>query len=130
MTSSRGVVKCGTNAGGVLARIAQEPEAKSDTKEPGPDLAQLVSDLSSRTYRVHELATLKLRLVGEPALPYLKKAMTGTDLETYRRAEKLTAQIRRAADERRRDLLAGGLPKHIHPSFAFTGGALSALPLR
>jgi hypothetical protein len=103
----------------LLARIAQEPEAKAETKEAAPDLGQLVRDLSSPTYRVREMATLKLRLVGEPALPHLKKAMTGTDLETFRRAEKLTAQIRRAADERRRDLLAGGLPKHIHPSFAF-----------
>jgi hypothetical protein len=102
-----------------LARIAEEPAAKAKTQEPGPDLAQLVGDLSSPKYRVREVATLKLRLVGEPALPYLKKAMTGTDLETFRRAEKLTTQIRLAADERRRDLLAGGLPKHIHPSFAF-----------
>jgi hypothetical protein len=102
-----------------LARIAEEPEAKAQTKEAGPDLAQLVRDLSSPTYRVREMATIKLRLVGEPALPHLKKALTGTDLETYRRAEKLTAQIRHAADERRRDLLAGGLPKHLHPSFVF-----------
>jgi hypothetical protein len=102
-----------------LARIAEEPEAKAQTKEAGPDLAQLVRDLSSPKYRVREMATLKLRLVGEPALPHLKKAMSGAELETYRRAEKLTAQIRQAADERRRDLLGGGLPKHIHPSFAF-----------
>jgi hypothetical protein len=111
-----------------LSRIGLEREAKAGGKEAGPDIAgpdiaQLVRDLSDPKYRVRASATLKLRLIGEPALPYLKKAMASGDLETSRRAEQLWEQIRNAAAELRKEMLTKGLPGHLRPSLAFASRA-------
>ena len=69
--------------------------------------------------RVRESATLKLRLLGEPALPYLEKARKSNDLEVVRRAGGLRAQILQVAAIRRKDLLSKDLLRHLRPTFAF-----------
>src|SRR5207237_1434313 len=50
---------------------------------------------------------------------YLEKAIKSDDLETARRAERIKAEIVRAAEVRRKELLSGRLTRAVKPSFAF-----------
>ncbi|MCI0638328.1 MAG: hypothetical protein L0Y72_13745 [Gemmataceae bacterium] len=105
----------------LLAKIAQgtaEDLAKKQKSET-VDIEQLVRDLGDSIYRVRESANVKLRLVGEPALPYLEKVIGKADLETSRRAQRLYGQISEVAAQRRKELLAKDLPKFVRPTFAF-----------
>ncbi len=106
----------------VLAKMADASSLDLKGRPPGDDLdiGKLVRDLGDKVYRVREGANLRLRLIGEPALPYLEKAITAApDLETVRRAQKLKLQISEVAAERRKELLAKDLPKFVRPTFAF-----------
>src|SRR5262245_10675237 len=95
-------------------------DLKKQDKDEAIDFAKLIEDLGSNLYRVREAASTKLRLLGEPAVPYLEKAIkAGKDLETVRRAEKLWTQINNVAAERRKELLSKDLPKFVRPTFAF-----------
>jgi hypothetical protein len=104
-----------------LAAVADHPDL--DKAPPGKasavDIAGLIKDLDSPRFRDRELATLKLRLVGEPALPQLKKAMDAPrSLEAFRRAEKVWVVISTAIAERRKELLADDLPA-LRPRLTF-----------
>jgi hypothetical protein len=106
----------------VLAKIADGSGLKLGGKSDGDDaveVAQLVRDLGDAQYRVRAAATTKLRLAGEPALPYLAKAAEAKDLEVSRRAQKLQREIETAAAQRRKELLEGGLPWRLRPELAF-----------
>jgi hypothetical protein len=99
-------------------RIAEEPVAdKGPVKQV--DIAKLVEELGSPRYRVRESAMLKLRLLGEPALPHLAKGKEAKDLELSRRAERLWTEISAAAAERRKELLTKEFPRHLHPTVTF-----------
>lgn len=109
-----------------LTRIADGSVLDLEKKPKGEeiDVNQLITDLGSKTYRVRESAGTRLRLLGEPALSYLEKAMKdGKDLEVVRRAERLWSQINTSAAQRRKELLAKDLPPFIRPSFAFVPAA-------
>lgn len=93
------------------------------------DLAQLVKDLGSEKYPVRHAAQTKLRLIGEPALPHLEKAVVTGDLEVVQRARRLIAEISRSAAERRKELLTKDLPRYVRPTFAWVSGAEKRLDL-
>jgi hypothetical protein len=80
--------------------------SRKDVKEE-INIPRLVKDLASPAYRVRQAADIKLILVGEPALPYLQKAIDSKelDLETLRRCQKLRDNIGDGAAERRKELL-------------------------
>jgi hypothetical protein len=108
-----------------LAKIGDGSALDPGTKQAGDDvdIAQLVRDLSSETYRVRHSATLRLRLIGEPALSYLDKAAKIGDLEASRRAAQLYKQISEVAAQRRKELLAKDLPRTLRPTFGFLAKA-------
>src|SRR5207253_11393131 len=104
----------------VLSKMAEgklDPSTKNT--EETIDVPKLASDLGSDVYRVREAATTRLRLLGEPALPYLEKVLESADLETSRRAKRLKQQIGAVAAERRKELLVKDPSKMIHPQLAF-----------
>ncbi|MCI0378051.1 MAG: hypothetical protein L0215_10615 [Gemmataceae bacterium] len=105
----------------LLAGIAQgsADDLVKKAKSENVDIEQLVRDLGDPIYRVRESANVKLRLVGEPALPCLEKVIGKADLETSRRAQRLYGQISEVAAQRRKELLAKDLPKFVRPTFAF-----------
>jgi hypothetical protein len=105
-----------------LAAVADHPDL--DKGAPGKaspvGIAGLVKDLDSPRFRVRELATLKLRLVGEPALPHLKKVMDApASLESFRRAERVWTEISTAIAERRKELLSDDGPRPLRPRLTF-----------
>jgi hypothetical protein len=108
-----------------LAKIADGTlDLTKSTPTPEIEVAQLVKDLSAAKYQVRASATTRLRLVGEPALGYLEKAVANPpDLETLRRAQRLLREISAVAAERRKELLAEDLPRYLRPTFAFVTGA-------
>jgi hypothetical protein len=68
---------------------------------------------------VRESATIKLQLIGEPAVADLKAAMKDADLERVRRAERIIEWIAEDAKERRQALLRPGDLANLKPSFVF-----------
>jgi hypothetical protein len=116
-----------------LAKIGDGSALDLDKKQSGDtvDIAKLVRDLGDAKYQVRQSATLRLRLIGEPALSYLDKAATEGDLETTRRAQQLYKQISEVAAQRRKELLAKDLPRTLRPTFGFIAKAetRSQLPI-
>ncbi|MBI1830078.1 MAG: hypothetical protein HYR84_01345 [Planctomycetes bacterium] len=93
----------------ILAKMATADTldlTKKEVKEE-LDLERLVRELGSTFYPVRQSATTKLTLVGEPALPYLAKAIESKefDLEGKRRARDLRDRIHAVAAQRRKELL-------------------------
>jgi len=106
----------------ILARIADGTGLDLNPESTAPDridIPQLIKDLGDDHFQVRESATLKLRLLGEPALPQLEKACASSDLEVSRRATRLCEQIARSAAERRKGLLEQNWLRRLQPTFAF-----------
>jgi hypothetical protein len=108
-----------------LAKIGDGSALDLDKKQSGdaPDIAKLVRDLGDAKYQVRQSATLRLRLIGEPALSHLDKAAAEGDLETTRRAQQLYKQISEVAAQRRKELLNKDLPRGLRPTFGFIAKA-------
>jgi hypothetical protein len=94
-------------------------------------IQQLIRDLGDNRFRVRRTATVKLRLLGEPALPYLEPATKSSDLEVAVRAKRLRKQITALAAARRKDLLGRDLLSRLNPKFAYFAKAetLAATPI-
>jgi hypothetical protein len=97
----------------------------SDLKTPEGlkliDVEKLVRELDDDSFRVREAATTRLLVLGEPALPYLEKAIAKREsLEQVRRAERIKKHLDAVREERRKELLLPKeMPRAIRPSFAF-----------
>ena len=104
-----------------LAKIAEgkKLDLTKKTEDGGEvDIEKLIEDLGSRSYRVRTAANFKIRLLGEPALPYLEKARKpGNKLEIVLRSKQLTADIEKAIAERRKSALSGDPFQRIRPTF-------------
>jgi hypothetical protein len=102
-----------------LARFAVGKDLDlSDAK--GADAAlleRLVKDLADDSYQVRETAQTKLALIGEPARPFLEKAIRSDDAEQRRRAEELLDAIKTRAELVRKEALDKNLPHRIRPGF-------------
>lgn len=96
-----------------LSRFAKPGELKLDGDDKSADdvaaVEQLIKDLGDSNFRVRQSATLKLGLIGPPALPYLEKALKSTDREVVSRARRLQKQIEGAVEARQRDVLSHSL---------------------
>jgi hypothetical protein len=100
------------------------PPADGDGKSRGAvEVARaLVARLGAPEFRERESASVKLALLGEPALPLLEEAQKSDDPEISFRARELHARIAEAAAARRRELLAGGPLFDVHPRYTWFGG--------
>jgi hypothetical protein len=84
---------------------------------------KLVTDLGDRRFRARNAASTRLALLGEPALPFLEKALDSPDPETRQRAQMLKQQIVDAAAARRKELLSKDLTRPLRPLFAYIPAA-------
>jgi hypothetical protein len=101
--------------GGTALDLSEETGRKEDVEA----VKKLVRDLGDDAFAVRESATTKLALLGEPALPYVEKALTSGDAEVRRRADRIKRRIVAVAEERRKELLAQALPRPLRPTFTF-----------
>jgi uncharacterized protein (TIGR03067 family) len=85
-----------------LAHGAAPPQ-QDRTNQIGPLITQLGDD----EYARREAASKALEVIGEKALPQLRKAASSADLEVRRRARKLVGAIMRRAAERELKKLEG-----------------------
>jgi hypothetical protein len=106
-----------------LARLADSanPSGKGVRQDHVAEVAKLIRDLGDDAYEVRESASTRLALVGEPALPYVEKALSSDDVEVRRRAADLKERIVTAAAARRQELLSKDTPWRIRPTFTFVG---------
>jgi hypothetical protein len=101
------------------ATTAEDLSGPKAREEDVAAVGQLIRDLGDRKFCVRLSATTKLRLLGEPVLPYLEKALKSDDPEVVRRATAIKEKIVQAAEQRRKELLSKGTPHPLRPSFAF-----------
>jgi hypothetical protein len=108
----------------ILSKMASADSldlARKEVKEE-IDIERVVRDLGSSVYVVRQSANTKLALIGEPALPYLHKAIESKDfdLESKRRARELRDRISAVAAQRRKELLSEkNQPLFIRPTLTF-----------
>jgi hypothetical protein len=98
---------------------------KNERKDDVAAVEKLIGDLGADEYPVRESATTKLALIGEPALPFLDKALKSSDAEVRRRAREIKEGIVAKAEARRKELLDKDALKHVRPTFAFAPKAES-----
>ncbi len=111
---------------GDLARFAAGKDldlSDKSGKETVQAIEKLVRDLGDEDFETREAATLKLTLIGEPALLWLQKAAMSDDAEVRRRAEPLVADIKERAALRRKELLNADAPRRIRPGFVLAPAA-------
>jgi hypothetical protein len=82
-------------------------------------IADLITQLGDDQFRVRQLATTKLGLIGAPALPALTRAEKSPDPEVQFRAAELRQQIEAALASQREDLLQHDVLDRIKPQFAY-----------
>jgi hypothetical protein len=105
-----------------LARLAAGDLDLSDKDRRGGDAAaveKLVVELGDDRFAVRETATTKLTLLGEPALPFLDKAVRSEDPEARRRATAVRERIVAVAKAAREELLTDAAARRFRPSFGF-----------
>lgn len=68
------------------------PASASDAESPG-EIQGLVKQLGSEVFKEREVATKRLKEIGEPALDALHRAVTSDNPEVRRRAEDIVAAI-------------------------------------
>ena len=82
-------------------------------------IQRLITDLGHDEYRVRQMATTKLGLVGESALSALEQAVKSNDIEVRFRARAIRQQINASLAAEREDLLKRDLLSRIRPNFAY-----------
>jgi hypothetical protein len=114
-----------------LARLGNPATLNLDLdkgkKEDIELIEKLIADLGSDSFQTREAASTRLGLVGEPALPYLKKALKSRDFEVVRRARILITTIEGAGAQRRKDLLSDRFKYRLRPTFTYYPQAESRL---
>ncbi len=106
-----------------LRQLARFAAAVDDTeaarKELRPAVKELVDKLGSNRYAERESAAVRLRLIGEPALPDLDRAIQSPEPEVRRRASLIKERLVSAAQERRKELLSAEALRPVHLQLGF-----------
>lgn len=107
-----------------LRQLARFAAAVDDTeaarKDLLPALKDLVDKLGSNRYAERESAAVRLRLIGEPALPYLDRAAESPEPEVRRRASLIKERIIAVAQQRRKELLSAEALRPVHVLLGFS----------
>lgn len=82
-------------------------------------IRDLIRDLGDRRYQTRQSATVRLTLIGEPALEMVKAAQESRSLEVRRRATRIRERIEAKVASAREEALKPGLIKEAQPSFVF-----------
>ena len=83
---------CSSPVMGTSCHVVFAPAAASEPGGSG-EIQGFVKQLGSDEFNEREAATKRLKVVGEPALDALHKALTSDDLEVRRRARRIVAAI-------------------------------------
>jgi hypothetical protein len=106
-----------------LRQLARFAAAVDDTeaarKNLQPAFKDLVEKLGSSRYAERESAAVRLRLIGEPALPHLEQAIESSEPEVRRRATLIKDRIVAATQERRKELLSKEAVRPVHVLLGF-----------
>ncbi len=96
-----------------LSRFAKPGELKLDGEDRvAKDVAtveQLIEELGDRNFRVRQSATLKLSLIGPPALPFVEQAAKSKNPEVAARARRIRHRITSMVEARKKDVLSQSL---------------------
>jgi hypothetical protein len=92
---------------------------KTGGKDDVAAVESLVRDLGDDRFSTRESASNKLTLIGEPALPYLEKALKSDDAEVRRRAAEIKEVVVAHAVARRKEVLDKDAWRHVHPVVGF-----------
>jgi hypothetical protein len=79
----------------------------------------LIAQRGDRSFRKRNSAMTKLLLIGEVAMPALKKSETSTDAEVANRSKRLQKSIIAKVESRRKGLLDQDLIGRLNPQFGY-----------
>ena len=105
-----------------LARFINASGLSPDDSDEAIDartIKQLIAELGRNEYRVRQMATTKLGLIGKSALPALDQAMKSDDPEVRFRARSVWQQINASLAAEREELLNKDLLSRIKPNFVY-----------
>ncbi len=104
-----------------LTRFVNPSEILDDVDDAIAEdlIAKLILDLGDERYQIRQSASVKLGLIGEPALEALDKAKQSDDAEVRYRSQTLIKEIERSLAAARADLINGDLLLRIKPRFSY-----------
>ena len=83
------------------------------------EIQVLVEDLGNKSYRIRQLAAIKLGLIGSPAIEALQAASKSEDSEVRLRSQATLAEIQRSLASERKNLLEKDLLSRIQPQLTY-----------
>lgn len=95
------------------------PRTQKADKVTDEEIQQLIEQLGAREFKVRKAATLRLNLLGEPALQHLEQSALSKDEEVARRSKSLLLKIREKAAHHAQLLIQEGLTALPLPEFVF-----------
>ena len=100
-----------------LAQFASPGELKLDGEQAQADdvatVEKLIKELGDPNFRVRQSATLKLSLIGPPAVPYLDKALKSKDAEVVAQARRIRLRIKGSIEARHEDVFSQTLLENL-----------------
>lgn len=104
-----------------LVKFSRGAVYKPNRNDPEPitdeEIEALIKQLNADAFQERSAATLRLKLLGEPALSHLEEAAKGIDAEVALRSRRLVAAIKLNARQRTENLLKEGLATLPVPDF-------------
>ncbi len=94
-----------------------DPATKRESAITADEIRKLVAQLGANEFDTRKAATLRLKLLGDPAVPLLEEAANSNDPEVKARAGRLLTEIRRSLAERQQLLVKRGIPDLPRPTF-------------
>lgn len=91
----------------------RRPKIKAET------IDTLITQLGDRSFRKRNSAMTKLLLIGDAAMPALKKSEMSTDAEVANRSKRLRKSINAKIEARRKGLLDQDLIGRLNPRFGY-----------
>lgn len=95
------------------------PDIRQPDKVTEQDIRDLIAQLGSQEFLKRKAAMLRLKLLGEPALPLLEQSVNSRDKEIARRSKSLVISIRENAAHHAEVLIKEGLTALPLPEFVF-----------
>ncbi|MBD3672980.1 MAG: hypothetical protein HUJ26_05585 [Planctomycetaceae bacterium] len=106
-----------------LVKFSRGTVYKPNNQTPEPiteaEIEALIVQLNADSFQERSAATLRLKLLGEPALPLLEQSAQGQNTEVALRSRRLVKTIRKNVEESTENLLKEGLATLPVPEFVF-----------
>jgi hypothetical protein len=93
------------------------PRTMREEQVTREEIEQLITQLGADEFRIRKAATLRLKLLGEPALEFLEKSKESPHLEVAARSRHIIEHVTKSMEERQQRLIRDDLSAIPLPTF-------------